>query len=247
MALRHADRVAGLVLVGTVAAFGGGSPEFVERYLADRLAPLDAGRSPADFAGTTIASLVAAPLTAADHHRAVSAMSAISPDAYRAGADLPDDVGPPRPSRRDRRPDAGRGRRGRPDRAAQGGGPAGAGHPRGPVGGPPATGHLVNLEAPAAFHDAARRLAGRPGGSRLTARALTSWSRPRPGWAPSGSHPERPRTTSTPGSRWRTTTISGRRISSGCASRSATAASAPTSRPTASSPPSWADTAAPPP
>jgi pimeloyl-ACP methyl ester carboxylesterase len=154
MALRHRSRVTGLVLVGTVAAFGGGSPEFVERYLADRLAPLDAGRSPADFAEATIGSLVAAPLAGPDHDRAVSAMSAISPDAYRAALtclttwdrrdsigeiDLPtlvvagevDPIAPPTAVARlaDGIPGA-----------------------RSVV--VPDTGHLVNLEAPAAFHEA---------------------------------------------------------------------------------------------
>jgi pimeloyl-ACP methyl ester carboxylesterase len=154
MALLDPDRVTGLVLVGTVAAFGGGSPEFVERYLADRLAPLDAGRSPADFAGATITSLVAAPLAAADHERAVSAMAAISPDAYRAALtclttwDRRDRIGeiavPTLVVAGEVDPIA-------PPKAV---GRLAEGIPGARSVVVPATGHLVNLESPAAFHDA---------------------------------------------------------------------------------------------
>lgn len=153
MALRHADRVAGLVLVGTAAVFGGGSPDFVQRYLADRLAPLDAGRTPADLAPATIDALVAVPLTPADRERAVTAMAAISPDAYRAALAclvswdrrerLADITAPTLVVVGDRDPIA-------PPKTSQ---PLSDGIPGAELVVLPGVGHLVNLEAADVFHD----------------------------------------------------------------------------------------------
>jgi pimeloyl-ACP methyl ester carboxylesterase len=166
MALRRADRVAGLVLVGTAAVFGGGSPEFVERYLADRLAPLDAGHTPADFAPATIDSLVAAPLSAADRDLAVGAMAAISADAYRQAVTclttwdrrdrLGDIAAPTLVIVGDSDPIA-------PPKVSQA---LVDGIPDAEMAVLPGVGHLVNMEAPDAFHDTVERwLADRIGRS----------------------------------------------------------------------------------
>jgi pimeloyl-ACP methyl ester carboxylesterase len=82
--VRHPDRVAALALVGTSDAFGGGRPEFVDAFLQQRQAPLDAGRTPADMAPATIAGLAAGELPEPALRVAVGTMSAITSDAYRA-------------------------------------------------------------------------------------------------------------------------------------------------------------------
>ena len=81
---RHPDRVDALGLVGTSDVFGGGRRDFVEAFLAQRQAPLDAGRTPADMAPATIAGLAAGELPDAARRLAVGTMSAITSDAYRA-------------------------------------------------------------------------------------------------------------------------------------------------------------------
>lgn len=80
----HPDRVAGLVLVGTSPSFGGGNAEFIDSFLEARLAPITAGRTPADIAPGLIDELTAATPAPEARARAVDAMSAISAAGYEA-------------------------------------------------------------------------------------------------------------------------------------------------------------------
>ena len=57
IAARYPDRVQGLVLYATSPAFGGRDPAFRNAFLADRLAPLNRGLTPADLAPGMMAVL----------------------------------------------------------------------------------------------------------------------------------------------------------------------------------------------
>lgn len=81
---RHPQRIAGLVLAGSSPAFGHGSGDFQTRFLADRLAPLEAGLTLADIAARLIPAMAgpgAAPEALA---RAQACMASITPEGYRA-------------------------------------------------------------------------------------------------------------------------------------------------------------------
>ncbi|MDP6953494.1 MAG: alpha/beta hydrolase [Alphaproteobacteria bacterium] len=84
LAIDHGERVVSLVLSATSPAFGKPGGDWQRAFLAARLAPLDAGKTPADLAPAVVAGLVTedAPATAVD--AAVASMSDISSDAYRA-------------------------------------------------------------------------------------------------------------------------------------------------------------------
>ena len=82
MAIAHAERVAGLVLVATTAAFGKPGSAFNDEFLAARLAPIEAGNSPADLAPGIVDSIVAAGASAAARAHAVASMSRIAPAPY---------------------------------------------------------------------------------------------------------------------------------------------------------------------
>ena len=78
IAARYPERVQGLVLYATTAAFGGRDPAFRTAFLADRLAPLERGLTPADLAPGMMAALFdsrAAPETV---QRAIDMMGRIS-------------------------------------------------------------------------------------------------------------------------------------------------------------------------
>jgi pimeloyl-ACP methyl ester carboxylesterase len=84
IALRHPERVRGLILSATSDVFGSADGKFQEEFLAKRLAPLDAGKTPADFAPETV------PAMFADHpdpqaiRAAIASNAAISSESYRA-------------------------------------------------------------------------------------------------------------------------------------------------------------------
>ncbi len=84
LALDHPDRVEALVLSATSAAFGSADGSFQERFLAERLAPLDQGLTPADLAPEVMPGLFKAFATDAAIGRAVASMSAIPAATYRA-------------------------------------------------------------------------------------------------------------------------------------------------------------------
>jgi pimeloyl-ACP methyl ester carboxylesterase len=78
------DRVAALVLYATTPAFGAAGGDWQRQFLADRLRPLDEGKTPADLAPGLVAGIVGDEPAAEGIARAVECMSSIKPDAYRA-------------------------------------------------------------------------------------------------------------------------------------------------------------------
>jgi pimeloyl-ACP methyl ester carboxylesterase len=84
VAARHPERLRALVLYATTPMFGSADGSFQARFLGERLAPLDRGLTPADLAPATVEAMVGPEAPAAARAGAVAAMSAISPDAYRA-------------------------------------------------------------------------------------------------------------------------------------------------------------------
>ena len=84
IAIDHGERVASLVLSATSPAFGKPGGDWQKQFLAARLAPLDAGKTPADLAPAVVAGLVAEDAPAAALGAAVASMCDISSDAYRA-------------------------------------------------------------------------------------------------------------------------------------------------------------------
>lgn len=83
-AARYPQRLSSLVLFATSAAFGGKDDTFKNQFLAARLAPLDRGLKPADFAADVVAPMFGDATSAEIKARAVASMAAIHPDAYRA-------------------------------------------------------------------------------------------------------------------------------------------------------------------
>jgi len=82
-AARFPQRVAGLVLFATTAAFGGKDDKFKNEFLAQRLAPLEAGKSMPEIAGELTRGLFGPNPSKAARQRAIASMGAIAPDAYR--------------------------------------------------------------------------------------------------------------------------------------------------------------------
>lgn len=80
---RAPERIAGLVLVGTVSAFTR-DERFVRGFLDSRLAPIEAGQTPAEIAPDVIGALVAQPLPAHVMAHACACMGSIEADAYAA-------------------------------------------------------------------------------------------------------------------------------------------------------------------
>ena len=83
MAVRHPDRIAGLVLIATVPAFGGRDDSFRDSFLAARLAPLDRGVGMPELAAEAIPSVTGPEADDATVRDAVTAMAAIPQAAYR--------------------------------------------------------------------------------------------------------------------------------------------------------------------
>ena len=83
MAIRHPQRIAGLVLIATVPAFGGRDDSFRDSFLAARLAPLDRGQSMASLATEAIPAVMGTGADPKAVEEAVAAMAAIPEAAYR--------------------------------------------------------------------------------------------------------------------------------------------------------------------
>ena len=83
-ALRHPGRVRALVLAASPAAFGKPGSDFAEKFLAQRLAPLDEGKTPADFAPGVVRGLFAHPENQTAIDAAVASMASLSAGSYRA-------------------------------------------------------------------------------------------------------------------------------------------------------------------
>lgn len=82
-AARFPARVAGLVLFATSSAFGGRDDTFKQEFLAQRLAPLDRGKTMPEIADELVAGLFGPDPADAVRRRAVASMAAIPAAAYR--------------------------------------------------------------------------------------------------------------------------------------------------------------------
>jgi 3-oxoadipate enol-lactonase len=81
---RKPDGYSAAILVGTSPAFGNPGGDFQQKFVSDRLQPLDGGRSLADIAAGIVDGLLG-PLPDPDcRARAIAAMSAVHADTYRA-------------------------------------------------------------------------------------------------------------------------------------------------------------------
>lgn len=83
-ALRHPGRVRRLVLYATTPAFGGRDPAFAQAFMAERLGPLDAGRSMAECATTLAGGMCGPGANPAAEPAAIAAMAAVPEASYRA-------------------------------------------------------------------------------------------------------------------------------------------------------------------
>jgi pimeloyl-ACP methyl ester carboxylesterase len=81
---RHPGRVAGLVLAASSPAFGHGSGDFQQAFIAQRLAPLEAGKSMAEVAAGLIPTMVAPGYQGPGLAQALACMGSITPPAYKA-------------------------------------------------------------------------------------------------------------------------------------------------------------------
>ncbi len=81
---RRPDRVAALVLYATTPAFGEPGGEWQRKFLADRLKPLDEGKTPADIAPGLIRALMGDDPDPCAFKQAFACMSAIPSTTYRA-------------------------------------------------------------------------------------------------------------------------------------------------------------------
>jgi len=82
------ERVAGLALVSTSPAFGDPKGEFQQRFLRERLDPLDKGLSMAELAGPATFAMLGANPDEQGVARAERALAATRPETYRAYLDL---------------------------------------------------------------------------------------------------------------------------------------------------------------
>lgn len=83
-AARFPQRVSGLVLFATSAAFGGKDDTFKNAFLADRLAPLNAGKTMPEIAEDLTRGLFGPHPPEAARRRAIASMAAIPEASYRA-------------------------------------------------------------------------------------------------------------------------------------------------------------------
>lgn len=83
VAARYPERLAGLILFATTPAFGGRDDSFKEKFLADRLAPLDAGKTPADIAPGLVGGMFGDATPEDVRAAAVASMAAVPAAAYR--------------------------------------------------------------------------------------------------------------------------------------------------------------------
>lgn len=78
------QRISAMVLAGSSPAFGNNDGDFQQQFLAQRLAPLEAGKTMGDIADRLIPSMVAPGSKAPALALARESMAAIAPDTYRA-------------------------------------------------------------------------------------------------------------------------------------------------------------------
>jgi len=80
----HQHRLASMVLAQTSPAFGNPDGEFQKKFLADRLQPLEEGRTMLDIARSVVPGLVGRGASDESRELAVAFMSRIQPETYAA-------------------------------------------------------------------------------------------------------------------------------------------------------------------
>ena len=78
------ERIRAMVLAASSPAFGHSDGDFQKQFLAQRLAPLEAGKTMGDIADRLIPSMVAPGCTAPALALARQGMAAVAPETYRA-------------------------------------------------------------------------------------------------------------------------------------------------------------------
>ena len=81
---RCPERIAGLVIAASSPAFGHSTGDFQKQFVAQRVAPLDAGKTMGDVADALIPTMVAPAYQGAGFALAYACMSAVPPATYRA-------------------------------------------------------------------------------------------------------------------------------------------------------------------
>ena len=81
---RHPQRVAALVLAASSPAFGHGSGDFQQTFIAQRLAPLEAGKSMMDVAEGLVPTMMAPGFDGPGLAQAKTCMGSITPAGYKA-------------------------------------------------------------------------------------------------------------------------------------------------------------------
>jgi 3-oxoadipate enol-lactonase len=85
---RNPARIAGLVLGFTSPAFPGGGSEFTRKFIEDRIAPLDAGKTMADIAERLMPSMRGRRSDPEGYAQARRIMSEVPPETYRKAVRL---------------------------------------------------------------------------------------------------------------------------------------------------------------
>lgn len=80
----RADRVHGLVLSATSAAFGRAEGDWQQAFVRDRVAPLDAGKTIADFAPDMLRGMMAPGAGGRGVDRVIDVVSVMRPETFRA-------------------------------------------------------------------------------------------------------------------------------------------------------------------
>ena len=83
-ACHHSDRVQAMVLAGTSPAFGRPGGDWQQQFLAARLAPLDAGKTPAEFAAPLVESMFGDAKDPGRMAQARRSMEELTAASYRA-------------------------------------------------------------------------------------------------------------------------------------------------------------------
>ena len=83
VAARFPGRLDALILFATTPAFGGRDDSFKEIFLADRLKPLDQGKTPADIAPSLVGGMFGEATPQPVKDRAAASMAAVPAAAYR--------------------------------------------------------------------------------------------------------------------------------------------------------------------
>jgi 3-oxoadipate enol-lactonase len=84
MLRRRPDDYAAAVLACTSSAFGGAGGEFQKKFVADRLGPLDAGKTLAELAPAMVDRMIGPVADPSGRALAIAVMSAVPADTYRA-------------------------------------------------------------------------------------------------------------------------------------------------------------------